>query len=122
MSVSRRILIGVAGAVSGVIGAVLVAIGVITRSDRTVAAGKRRFHGHAFERRWISNPKERERHAEVVAERLELDTVEPGEVTLAEAAEQLGVTVATVRRRVKLGKLQGVYRNGRLAGVIIEGG
>ena len=106
---------------SAVVGAVLIAVGVISKRDRTVAAGKRRFHGHAFERRWIPDPDERKRHATIVAERLELDTSQPGEVTLAEAAERLGVSVGTVRRRAKRGQLEAAYhQNGRLRGVILD--
>ena len=118
--ISRRIAIGVVSALSAVVGAVLIAVGFISRHDRTVAAGKRRFHGRAFERRWINDPSERKRHAEIVAERLDLDTTQSGEVSLADAAERLGVTVGTVRRRAKRGQLQGAYRNGRLTGVILD--
>ena len=74
----------------------------------------------AFERRWIPDDAERERHAEIVADRLELNTRQPGEVSLADAATQLGVTVGTIRRRVKRGELKAVYRNERLAGVILD--
>ncbi len=116
----RRFLVFVVSIGSVLIGAMLVAIGWITRSDRTAAAGKRRFHGHAFERRWIPDDAERERHAEIVADRLELNTRQPGEVSLADAATQLGVTVGTIRRRVKRGELKAVYRNERLAGVILD--
>jgi excisionase family DNA binding protein len=118
--VPRRLLLAVFSLASAATGAVLIAVGIVSRSDRTVAAGKRRFHGRAFERRWIPNPAERQRHAEIVADRLELDTRQPGELSLAEAAERLGVTVGTVRRRAKRGKLEGAYRNGRLTGVILD--
>jgi hypothetical protein len=120
MSSARRLAVVVASALSAALGAVLIAIGVVSRRDRTVAVGKRRFHGFAFERRWISDHADRERHAAVVADRLELDVREPGEVTLAEAAERLGVTIGTVRRRAKRGRLQGAYRNGRLAGIVLD--
>jgi hypothetical protein len=120
MSLPRRFAVVVGSALSAALGAVLIGIGVVGRQDRTVAAGKRRFHGRAFERRWIPDLDERARHAEVVAERLELDMREPGEVPLAEAAERLGVTVGTVRRRAKRGQLQGAYRKGRLAGIILD--
>jgi hypothetical protein len=119
--ISGRIAIAVLSAISAVIGAVLIAVGVISKRDRTVAAGKRRFHGHAFERRWISDPEERQHHATIVAERLDLDSRQPGEVPLTEAAEQLGVSVATIRRRAKRGQLEGVHHpNGRLRGVILD--
>jgi excisionase family DNA binding protein len=120
-SLRRGLLLGAVSAASLVSGAVLIAIGVITRQERAVAAGKRRFHGHGFERRWISDPEERERHAAVVAERLDLNADEPGSVSVAEAAERLGVSASTVRRRVKSGQLKGAYRDGRLTGVILDG-
>jgi hypothetical protein len=116
----RKLLVGALSVGSAVVGGVLVAIGTVIRSDRTVAAGKRRFHGHAFERRWIKDDEERDRHAEVVAERLDVDTRQPGEVSLAEAADRLGVSIGTVRRRAKRGQLQAAYRNGRLTGVILD--
>ena len=118
--ISRRIAIGVVSALSAVVGAVLIAVGFISRHDRTVAAGKRRFHGRAFERRWIPDLSERKRHAEIIADRLDLDASQPGEVSLADAANRLGVTVGTVRRRAKRGQLQGAYRDGRLTGVILD--
>ncbi len=65
-----RVSLGLASLVSLVTGAILLAIASITRQQRTVAAGKRRFHGQAFERRWIPDDADRQRHAEVVAERL----------------------------------------------------
>jgi hypothetical protein len=116
----RKLLVGALSVGSALVGVVLVAIGSVIRSDRTVAAGKRRFHGHAFGRRWIKDPDERDRHAEIVAERLELDTRQPGEVSLAAAADRLGVSIGTVRRRAKRGQLQAAYRNGRLTGVILD--
>lgn len=116
----RGLLLGVVSAGSLAGGGVLIAIGAIARQKRIVAAGKRRFHGQAFERRWISEPEERERHASIVAERLDLDAVQPGGVSVAEAAERLGVSVSTVRRRAKSGQLTGAYRDGRLTGVILE--
>jgi hypothetical protein len=64
--------VGIASAATAVAGLFLIAAGVIARQERTVAAGKRRFHGSAFERRWIGDADERERHAAVVAERLDL--------------------------------------------------
>jgi hypothetical protein len=115
-----KIVLAIVGGLSAALGAVLIAIGVVSRHDRTVAAGKRRFHGRGIDRRWISDPAERERHADIVAERLELDTRQPGEVTLAEAAERLGVSIGTVRRRAKRGQLRGAYRNDRLTGVILD--
>lgn len=111
------------GAVSGVSligGTVLIAVGVITRQRRIADAGKRSFHGHAFERRWISDQDERLRHAVIVADRLDLDVEQPGAVSVAEAAERLGVSASTVRRRAKSGQLKGAYRSGRLTGVILD--
>jgi excisionase family DNA binding protein len=116
----RGLLLGVVSAGSLVGGAVLIAVGVIIRQQRMVAAGKRGFHGHAFERRWISDPKERVRHSAVVAERLDLDVEQRGAVSVAEAARRLGVSVSTVRRRARAGQLNGAYRRGRLTGVILE--
>ncbi|HET7581650.1 MAG TPA: hypothetical protein VFL75_02715 [Candidatus Limnocylindria bacterium] len=114
----RRLLLGLAGLVSALAGLVLVGIGIITRQERAVSAGKRRFHGSAFERRWIPDPDERERHAEIVADRLELAEPESdGHVALAAAANRLGISVTTVRRRIKRGELEGVYTQERLVGV-----
>ena len=115
-----RIALGVLGALSAALGAILIAVGVVSRHDRTMAAGKRRFHGRGLDRRWIADPDERERHDSIVAERLDLDMREPGEVGLAEAAERLGVSVGTIRRRAKRGQLKAAHRNGRLTGVILE--
>jgi excisionase family DNA binding protein len=117
----RRALLGAASAASMIVGVVLITFGRIARQERAVAAGKRRFHGFAFERRWISDPDERTRHAAIVAERLVQEGMQPGEVTVAQAAERLGVSVSTVRRRAKSGQLRGAYRGGRLTGVILEG-
>ena len=39
---------------------------------------------------------------------------------VAEAAERLGVSVSTVRRRVQRGELQAVIQDGRMTGVILE--
>ncbi|HEX6654575.1 MAG TPA: hypothetical protein VF153_00015 [Candidatus Limnocylindria bacterium] len=114
---TRGWLLGGLGLLSAVGGLVLVGIGIITRQERAVTAGRRRFRGSAFERRWIPDQAERQRHAEIVAERLELS--EDGQVDLASAAERLGVTVATVRRRVKRGQLEGVYAEKRLVGVVL---
>ena len=116
----RGPLFAVLGAVSLAAGAVLIAIGSITRQRRMVAAGRRRFSGTAFERRWISDLQERERHAAVASERLDLEASPVGPIPVAEAAERLGVSTSTVRRRAKRGQLQGVYRAGRLTGVILE--
>lgn len=118
MSETRRgWLVAIGGLLSAVGGLVLVGIGIITRQERAVSAGKRRFHGSAFERRWIPDHRERQRHAEIVSERLELS--EDGYLDLAAAAERLGVTVATVRRRVKRGELEGVFAEKRLVGVVL---
>jgi excisionase family DNA binding protein len=118
-SLRRGLVLGAVSAVSLVSGAALIAIGAITRQQRAVAAGKRRFHGHGFERRWISDQQERERHAVIVADRLDLDVELPGAVSVADAAERLGVSVSTVRRRAKSGQLKGAYRGGRLTGVVL---
>jgi excisionase family DNA binding protein len=104
-----------------VTGAILLAIGSVLRQQRTVAAGKRRFHGHARERRWIPDDAERERHAEVVTSRLAISAAaRPEELRVAEAAERLGVSASTVRRRVQRGELVGVFQNGRMTGVVLE--
>jgi excisionase family DNA binding protein len=111
------------GAVSGLSligGTVLIAVGVITRQRRIADAGKRSFHGHAFERRWIPDQDERVRHADIVADRLDIDVEPPGTVSVAEAAERLGISVSTVRRHAKSGRLKGAYRAGRLTGVILD--
>jgi hypothetical protein len=113
----RGWLYGALGLLSAFGGLVLAGIGIITRQERAVSAGKRRFRGSAFERRWIPDHSERERHAEIVAERLDLS--EDGHDDLATAAERLGVSVTTVRRRVKRGELQGVYTDERLVGVVL---
>ena len=118
MSDGRRgLLVGGLGLLSALGGLVLIAIGIITRQERAIAAGKRRFHGSAFERRWITDQDERQRHAEIVADRLELHG--DGSVDLPSAAAQLGITVSTVRRRVKRGELEGVYVEDRLVGVVL---
>jgi excisionase family DNA binding protein len=117
----RSLLLGAASVGSLVAGVVLITLGRITRQEQAVAAGKRRFHGFAFERRWISDPDERTRHAEIVAERLDEEAKQAGEVTVAQAAERLGVSVSTVRRRARSGQLKGAYRGERLTGVILEG-
>jgi hypothetical protein len=113
----RRGLLGLVGLASALGGLLLVGIGIITRQERAVAAGKRRFHGSAFERRWIPDAAERQRHDDIVAERLELP--EDHHLDLTTAAARLGVTVDTVRRRVKRGELEGVYAQERLIGVVL---
>ncbi|HEY8179115.1 MAG TPA: hypothetical protein VIH33_01830 [Candidatus Limnocylindria bacterium] len=65
-----RISLGVASLLSLVTGAILLTIGSVLRQRHTVAAGKRRFHGQAFERRWVPDDADRQLHADVVAERL----------------------------------------------------
>jgi excisionase family DNA binding protein len=112
--------LGLASLVSLVTGAILLAIASITRQQRTVAAGKRRFHGQAFERRWIPDDRERQLHAEVVAERLGQSPADGPVLRVTEAAERLGVSVSTVRRRAQRGELQAVMQDGRLTGVILE--
>jgi excisionase family DNA binding protein len=102
-------------------GAILLAIGWVLRQPRRVAAGQRQIHSHARERRWIPNDAERERHAEVVAERLGIAAAaRPEEIRVAEAAARLGVSASTVRRRVQRGELVGVFQNGRMTGVVLE--
>ena len=115
-----RVSLGVASLLSLVTGAILLAVGSVFRQRRTVAAGKRRFHGQAFERRWIPDDEERQLHADVVAERLGQSPSEGPVVRVAEAAERLGVSVSTVRRRVQRGELQAVMEGGRMTGVILE--
>lgn len=114
--------VGLAGVsvASLVTGAILLAIGSVLRQQRTVAAGKRRFHGNAFERRWIPDDAERVQHAAVVAERLGISAGARPVVRVADAAQRLGVSVSTVRRRVKRGELEAVFQNGRMTGIILE--
>lgn len=116
----RGLMLGTLSGVSLIGGAVLIAVGVMSRQQRIADAGKRSFHGHAFERRWISDQEERVRHAAIVSDRLDLDVEQPGAVSVAEAAERLGVSASTVRRRAKNGQLKGAYRSGRLTGVILD--
>ena len=94
--------------------------GEMLQQRRTVAAGKRRFHGQAFERRWIPDDAERQRHDDVVAERLGQSPSAGPVYRVAEAADRLGVSVSTVRRRVQRGELQAVMQDGRITGVILE--
>lgn len=126
----RRLLVWLAAGASAVGGLALMAVGRILRQRQVADAGKRQFHGRAFERRWIGDHQERARHAEIVAERLDLAEAqadgekgtaqEPdGGTPLAIAAERLGVTVDTVRRRVRRGDLEGIYRGRRLVGVVM---
>ena len=115
-----RVSFGIASLVSLVTGAILLAIGSVLRQQRTAAEGRRRFHGKAFERRWISDDDERQRHAAVVAERLSLAPAAAPVLRVAEAAERLGVSASTVRRRIQRGELQGVFTDGRMTGVILE--
>jgi excisionase family DNA binding protein len=105
---------------SRVVGALLIGLGRLIRQDRVVDAGKRRFYGEAFERRWISDAEERERHAAIVAERLGIEASAGGVVSVAEAARRLGVSVSTVRRRAQRGELAGAYRDGRLTGIVFD--
>lgn len=114
--------VGLAGVsvASLVTGAILLAIGSVLRQQRTVAAGKRRFHGNAFERRWIPDDAERVQHAAVVAERLGISAGARPVVRVADAAQRLGVSVSTVRRRVKRGELEAVFQNGRMTGIVLE--
>jgi hypothetical protein len=76
---------GLASIGSRITGAVLIALGSIIRRDRVVAAGKRRFHGEGFERRWITDQDDRRRHASIVGERLGIDASDEGVVSAAEA-------------------------------------
>jgi excisionase family DNA binding protein len=111
----------VASLVSLVTGAVLLAIGSVLRQRRTVVEGKRRYHGGAFERRWIPDDAERERHADVVAERLGEVSSERPVLRLEEAADRLGVSVSTVRRRIQRGELEAAPLDGRTTGVVLDG-
>ena len=115
-----RISFGIASLVSLVTGAILLAIGSVLRQQRTVAAGKRRYHGMAFERRWIPDDVERQEHAAIVAQRLKPAQPDGPVVRVAEAAERLGVSVSTVRRRIQRGELRAVVQDGRTTGVILE--
>ena len=115
-----RIALGVASLMSLVTGAVLLAVGSVLRQQRTVTAGKRRYHGGAFERRWIPDDAERQEHASVVAERLAQPQRAAPVVRVADAAQRLGVSVSTVRRRVKRGELEAVFQNGRMTGIVLE--
>jgi excisionase family DNA binding protein len=115
-----RISFGIVSLLSLVTGAILLAIGSVLRQQRTVAAGKRRYHGKAFERRWIPDDVERQEHAAIVVERLHPAQPDGPVVRLTEAAERLGVSVSTIRRRIQRGELQAVIRDGRTAGVILE--
>jgi excisionase family DNA binding protein len=106
---------------SMVTGAILLAVGSVLRQPQTVAAGKRQFHSHARERRWIPDDDERELHAAVVAERLGISAVpRPEQVRVTEAARRLGVSASTVRRRVQRGELEAVFQNGRMTGIVLE--
>lgn len=68
------------------------------------------------ERRWIPDSDDRAQHQDVVRERLARKTP----VTVSEAAERLGVTPQTIRRRVKDGKLDAEYgADGRISGVYL---
>jgi hypothetical protein len=115
----RRLLAGLLSIGSRLVGAVLILLGRLVRSERIKTAGKRRFRSGAFERRWIPDLGERERHSTIVAERLGLDEAGRG-VPVAEAARRLGVSPTTVRRRVQRGQLKGIHRGGRLTGVILD--
>lgn len=116
----QRVSLTVAGLVSLATGAILLTIGSVLRQPQTVAAGKRQIHAHARERRWIPDDEERERHAAVVATRLGISAAARPEMRVAEAAERLGVSASTVRRRVQRGELEGVFRDGRMTGVLLE--
>ena len=113
----RGVVAGLLSVASRIIGALLMMLGRVLRLNRIVAAGKRRFYGVGFERRWISDRVERERHAVIVTERLGIDAANAGVVPVAEAARRLGVSASTVRRRVQRGELKGAYSGGRLTGI-----
>jgi excisionase family DNA binding protein len=115
-----RIGLAMASLVSLVVGGILLVIGSVMRQQRTADAGRRRYHGGAFERRWISDATERERHAEVVAERLSTVESDRPVVRLSEAADRLGVSVSTVRRRIQRGELEAITQDGRTTGVVLD--
>jgi hypothetical protein len=85
-SLGGRVSLAAVSLASLVSGAILLAVGSVLRQQQTVAAGKRRFHGQAFERRWIPDEAERERHAAVVAERLGISGPPRPVVRVTEAA------------------------------------
>jgi excisionase family DNA binding protein len=116
----RGIVAGLLSVGSRITGALLMLVGRVVRRDGIVAAGKRRFHGAGFERRWISDQDERQLHAAIVTRRLGIDAADEGIVTVAEAARTLGVSVSTVRRRVQRGELKGAYSGGRLTGIVLD--
>ena len=115
-----RVALAAASVLSLLTGVVLLAVGSVFRQRHTVAAGKRRYYGKAFERRWIPDDDERQRHADVVADRLGQIPPDGPVVRVADAAQRLGVSVSTVRRRAQRGELHAVLEDGRLTGVILE--
>ena len=115
-----RVSLAAVSLASLVTGAILLTVGSVLRQPQTVAAGRRQIHGHARERRWIPDDEERARHDAIVAERLGISPTARPEVRVADAAERLGVSASTVRRRVQRGELEGVFRDGRMTGVVLE--
>jgi excisionase family DNA binding protein len=101
-------------------GGALIALGTILRRSGIVAAGKARLRSGPLERRWISNPSERQRHAAIVADRLGIASPDAVELSVADAARRLGVSPSTVRRRVQRGELLGAYRAGHLTGIVLD--
>ena len=80
------------------------------RSTRVASIGgwlRRVVSRFGRDRRWISDGSERTRHDAIVRERLVVPRREA--TSLVEAANRLGVSVQTVRRRVKRGQLDAAY-------------
>lgn len=75
------------------------------------------------DRRWISDPAERDSHDRLVTQRLHhpRDTSDEG-LSVADAARQLNITPRTVRRRVKRGELRAEHDSvGRISSVYLTG-
>lgn len=71
------------------------------------------------DRRWISDASERVRHDAIVRERLDVPIRQA--MSVVQAADRLGVTVQTIRRRVKRGDLDAECdARGRIARVYLD--